>query len=456
MKIKDKNIAVFGIGVTGKSSISALSYLGANVYVIDESSRDDIENALRDIDNIEYEIIDDYEKFNWSKIDLLLKSPGIKLDNKIIKFVSEKSVEIVSDIELAYRIYGGENLIAITGTNGKTTTSTLVAHILQSSGIKAKVVGNIGVGILQEIIDNGLDTTYVVETSSFQLASTKTFAPKIAAITNITPDHIDWHGSYENYIYEKKRLGYNLPETSSLVLNYDDEELMHFNFGLKCKVVYFSVKDKLDNGYYFDEDYICFGDNKIFSRKLINLVGMHNVSNTICAFAMCKLFGLNDNQIVEGIKTFSAIEHRIEPVKKIKDVWYYNDSKGTNVDSTEKAIAGFDSNIILIAGGYDKNAEYDRLFMEPWKIKSIILLGQTKFKIKDTASKYGIKSIEITDNLEEATNKAYSISSSGDVVLFSPACASWGMYKNYEERGRHFKEIVNNIYEKDKKETSTI
>nr|WP_276939346.1 UDP-N-acetylmuramoyl-L-alanine--D-glutamate ligase [Helcococcus sueciensis] len=446
MEIRDKKILVFGLGISGKSSVKALSNLGAKVLIFDDREYEELREDVYSIDEYEFDIIQEDVDIPWSELYCVLKSPGIKLKNGLIQEAVSRGVEVITDIELAYRLYGGDKFISITGTNGKTTVTSAIAHILEQSGEKVRVVGNIGVGLLSEIYNYGLDYTYVVEVSSFQLESIRDFRSKISIITNITPDHLDWHGNFENYINAKKNIYKNIKEDDYLILNKDDEILNKIN--VNANVKYFSIKEKSDC--YYDGEYIINAENK-FERDIINLVGDHNVSNILSAILACNSFGLKFNQILEGIKTFKSIEHRIEFVSEIDGVKYYNDSKGTNIDSTKKALSGFKKNVILIAGGYDKKIEFDELFEDTSNIKYLISLGETAQKINEAAKRNKVLNSLIVKDLDEAMEKAFDLAEKGDVVLLSPACASWGIYKNYIERGNHFKNIVY-AYEKKKEE----
>lgn len=439
MEIKDKKIIVFGLGVTGKSSIKALYELGAKISIYDDRKYEEYKSSIIGLEDYISEIIEDYSQLNWSEYYCVLKSPGIRLDNKFIVEANKKGVEVISDIELAYRIWGGDNFVAVTGTNGKTTTTSLISHILNYCGIKSKVVGNIGIGILYEMLKNGLDTIYALEMSSFQLSNVDQFKPKIAVFTNITPDHTDWHGSFENYFDAKKNIYKNFTDEDTLVLNKDDKLLSKLKINANTK--YFSLIEKADA--YLDGYEIVIG-NDTFNKNILNLVGKHNIANTLAALLAIQQFDLEFNKVIEAIKDFQSIEHRIEFVEEINGVKYYNDSKGTNIDSTKVALLGFENNVILIAGGYDKKVDFDELFEQVDNIKLLILFGDTKYKIHDAAVKMGVNNINIVDNLEEAVQISKENSSKGDTVLFSPACASWDMYENYEQRGNHFKSLVRN------------
>lgn len=437
MNIKNKNIIVFGLGVTGKSSIKALSKMGANIFIYDDRDYDQYKETLLELSDYNFNIINSSKEIIWSEIYCVLKSPGIKLNNNFILEANENNTKVYSDIELAYKLWGGDNFIAITGTNGKTTTTSLVSHILNYCGIKSKVVGNIGVGLLYEILENGLDYVYALELSSFQLSSIEEFRAKVSVITNISEDHTDWHGSFDNYVEAKKNIYKNIKKTDKIILNKDDNLLNDIK--LNANIEYFSLKQEADA--YFDGKELIIG-KKSFSKNLLQLVGKHNIANTLAALLAIKDYNIEYDKIVEAVSKFKSIEHRIEFVKDINSIKFYNDSKGTNIDSTKVALEGFDDNVILIAGGYDKKVDFDDLFINNTNIKKLILFGQTKDKIKFSAEKFGLQNIIVVEDLEEAVNLSFEIGEAGDKVLFSPACASWDMYDNYEQRGNHFKKLV--------------
>lgn len=444
MDVRGKKIVVFGLGVTGISSIKTLSKLGAEVFVYDQKSKEEIEDLLESLPkDFKYEILD-LKDFDNS-FSLVIKSPGIRLDNDFVRLALSMDIEVISDIEFAYRLWGGDRIIAITGTNGKTTTTTAISTILTENKIKNRVVGNIGVGILWEMYEFGKEYFYITEVSSFQLASIRDFKPKVALILNIRPDHIDWHGSFEEYALCKKNLAKNLDKNSVLIMDNDDPILRQFAFEQDSRVKLFSLEDR-SSDYYLENGRLVSKDGSIdIDRSLIKLVGNHNVQNVLAALAVCKELGLKNEALRCGIEAIKPIEHRIELVKFIKGAAYYNDSKGTNVDSTQKAVDGFEKDIILLAGGYDKRADYDILFENPEKFKSLILYGKTRYDIEKSAKKKGVSDIHICENLQEAVAIAYNEAKEGDTVLLSPACASWDQYPNFETRGRHFKELVNKL-----------
>lgn len=430
-----KKVLVYGLGITGISTVKTLDKLGYKVYTYDKNKIND-----ERLEGYNYSPISDVKIED--KYEFVVKSPGIRPDDEVIKIL-EKNNEIITDIELSYRIFKDKKAIAITGTNGKTTTTSLITYVLNESGKKALSVGNIGEGILWQMYNN--DEVFVEEISSFQLHNTKKFKPHIGGILNITPDHIDWHGSFENYTKDKLKLAINQNEEDFLVINHDDEILRENKKNFKGKIYEFSIKEEVERGIYFKNNGLYLKDKEetfLLKKDELKIVGDHNLLNASCAILCLYLFGLDLDEIIKHTKTFKAISHRLEFVKKIKNVSFYNDSKATNVDSAIKAINSFEKNIILIAGGYDKKIDYSPLFEDSkGKIKTMILLGQTKEILENLCKKYKIN-YYIVDNMKEAVDKSFEIMKDFDTVLLSPASASWGMYDNYMQRGDDFKNRV--------------
>lgn len=430
-----KKVLVYGLGITGISTVKTLDKLGYEVFTFDKNK-----NTDERLEGYNYSPISDIKI--EEKYDFVVKSPGIRPDDDIIKIL-EKNNEIITDIELSYRLFKDKKNISITGTNGKTTTTSLISHILNQSGKKAIGVGNIGEGILWQMYKN--DEIFVEEISSFQLHNTKLFKPHIAGILNITPDHIDWHGSFENYIEDKLKIAINQNESDYLIINHDDEILMKNKNKFKAKIYEFSIKEEVQKGIFLKDDALYLKDEKeiyLLKRDDLKIVGDHNLLNVSCAILCLYLFGIDLNEIIKYTKTFKAIDHRLEFVKKIRNVSFYNDSKATNVDSAIKAINSFDKNVILIAGGYDKKIDYTPLFEDTKKkIKTMILMGQTKEILQNLCEKYEIN-YYLANDMKEAVNKSFEIMKDFDTVLLSPASASWGMYDNYMQRGDDFKKRV--------------
>ena len=437
--IENKNILIMGFGVTGKTALKFLKEFPCKIYVYD--SNQDLHKL-----NVEEDFII-FKEEDLDDIDLIVKSPGIYPFHELLEKAREKNIEIISDIELSYRNLKTENVIAVTGTNGKTTTTTILGDILRRVA-KTYVVGNIGRGIL-EITKEASDNDYVViETSSFQLEDTIDFKPHIGVLTYVTSDHLDWHKTRQNYVDAKFKIFKNQDENDFAILNYEDKDLAE-EYKLKAEKYYFSMEKIGDKGAYVDNGKIYFnnGENteEVLDIKDIKIPGDHNVRNIMAAIIACKLLNIDLDLIKKSILSFTGVEHRIEFVREVDGVKYYNDSKGTNPDSTEVAVAAMDGDVVLIAGGYDKGADFDNLIEKSKdKIKTAILFGETAEKISNSCKKSGVE-FYITEDLKKAVELARKLSSSGDDVLLSPACASWDMYKSYEIRGQHFKDLVKEL-----------
>lgn len=441
MNIKKMRILVYGLGVSGISSVKALDKLGAKLYLMDKKvDRENIPEELKDVD---FELMQE-DNFDLSKVDIVLKSPGILYSNPLVKEAISKKIEVISDLELAYRIWGGENIIAITGTNGKTTTCSLLGHILDEANINNRVIGNIGVGILWEMYTYGHEYIYIIECSSFQLKSTSSFEPHISAILNISPDHLNWHLDMIDYVESKKQINKNQRIDDICILNYDDEYYSEFT-DTKARIFNVSNKDEID-GYYCKNDTIyrkSFNSSvKLMDRKSLSLKGNHNVQNALFCIAIAENLEIPTYIIERALSTFKAVEHRIEYVTNLKDIAIYNDSKATNVDSTIKALDSFDNPIILIAGGVDKKVSFDSLFENRNNVKKLILLGENREKIKKVAEKK-VKDISLVKDLNQAVDEAIKSAVDKDIILFSPASASFDMFDNFEQRGKNFKDLIN-------------
>lgn len=453
--MKEKSVLVVGLGISGIASVRALNNLGAKVSAYDIKDRKDMEDIVNDLSDISITYYFNTLEFNSNDFDFVIKSPGIDFDTPIMKKLTNDNMHIIGDLEAGYLI-SKNKFITITGTNGKTTTTTLVGKIIDNSGIDSIVTGNIGSGVFFDSFNAKNDELMVVEASSFQLESTYTFKPYISVITNLTPDHINWHKSEENYYKAKFKVAQNQDLSDFCILNYDDENIKKYIKNINTNICYFSSDEILDEGIYVENDYIVFNYNNKYSKILnindIFIPGRHNIQNVLVACAIGKLLNINDEIIKNTITNFKGVEHRLEYVNTYKGVKFYNDSKGTNPDSSIKAIEGVKKPIILIAGGYDKNSNYDE-FIESFgdKVKDLILLGATKEKIKGCALKHNFNSIHMVENMDEAVKKSFELMESGDTVLLSPACASWGMYPNYEVRGKDFKERVKFYGENKKK-----
>ncbi|MBR3807671.1 MAG: UDP-N-acetylmuramoyl-L-alanine--D-glutamate ligase [Lachnospiraceae bacterium] len=453
MDFLEKNVVVVGAGKSGIGAITLLHSLGANITLFDGNEKADID-VLKEqvasfgvkevyVGNLPEEII--------SSTQMLVLSPGVPTDTEFVDKFRENGTVILGEIELGYQASKGK-LIGITGTNGKTTTTTLVGQIMDEYFGNTFVVGNIGNPYTLEALKTTEDSVTVAEISSFQLETAIDFKPNVSAILNVTPDHLNRHHTMENYAGAKEAIAKNQTVGDTCVLNYENEYTRDFGARCHAKVVYFSSQRKLDEGYYLEgEDIVVAEDKKV--EKLMNihdmnLVGVCNVENVMAAIAIAKAMGVPYENILSTVKRFKAVEHRIEFVATKKGVDYYNDSKGTNPDAAIQGIKAMCKPTILIGGGYDKENEYDE-WIEAFdgKVKLFVLIGQTREKIAACARAHGFEEIVMADTFEEAMDICIQNANPGDAVLLSPACASWGMFPNYEVRGKIFKEIVNSIEE---------
>lgn len=446
-----KKILVAGAGVSGIGAAKLLLALGAQVILYDSNEKLD-EKAVRSKfaseDTIEI-WKGELTKDMVSQTELCVISPGIPLEVPFVEVLKAAGVPLWSEIELAFRAGKGK-LAAITGTNGKTTTTALVGEIFSNAVESAFTVGNIGIPYTQEALNMRDDSLTVVECSSFQLETIIDFKPDVSAILNITEDHLNRHKTMDNYARIKENIAMNQDQNGTCVLNYEDERLREFGSQLKIPVIFFSSVRKLDQGIYLDDDMIVLkrGDQVIdFVRTTeMNIIGQHNYENAMAAAAIAWAMGIDVEIIRKTLREFKAVEHRIEYVAEKQGVVYYNDSKGTNPDAAIKAVQAMNRPTILIAGGYDKQSEYDE-----WigtfgsTIKHMILMGVTAPKIADCARKHGFTDYEFVDSMEAAVKAAAQKAQPGYAVLLSPACASWDMFPNYEVRGRVFKDCVHTL-----------
>lgn len=379
-------------------------------------------------------------------IDICVVSPGVPLDTPVMMTVSSCGIPVIGEIELAY-LYEKGDIIAITGTNGKTTTTSLVYEIVRSHIKDALLVGNIEIPYTGLVSSSKPGGATVAEISSFQLETMITFKPKVCAVLNITPDHLDRHKTMENYAKIKTSIAKNQTAEDYCILNYEDGRLRAFGKVPKSKVIFFSSLRDLSDGYFYKDGTIYYAENgraeAFINVSETNLVGLHNFENIMAAVAMTRAFGIPDEVIKKAVCSFNAVEHRIEFIGEKSGVRYYNDSKGTNTDAAIKAIDAMPSKTVLIGGGYDKNADFSQWVSHfPGKVRKLILIGQTKEKIAAACNKIGFKDYIFADDLKQAVDLCRSFAVRGDCVLLSPACASWGMFKNYQQRGHMFKEYV--------------
>lgn len=443
---------------TGKSGIGATKLLvnhGVKVYLFDENKDRDIEAIKEKTGDSELVQIElgELGEDALSSSQLMVISPGIPVDAPFTDVVRNAGIPIWSEIELAYH-YGKGKIAAITGTNGKTTTTALVGEIVKAHNAKTIVVGNIGIPYTELCDTTDDDSDTVAEISSFQLETVIDFHPNVSAILNLTPDHLNRHYTFENYGNVKFSITKNQTMDDVTVLNYDDEHTRAMGEKAKdhCHVVYFSRLEKPAGGVYVEDGDIILedGDKKInvLAIKDLKLMGAHNVENVLAAVGISYYMGVPVDVIRDVATSFKAVAHRIEYVDTVDGVAYYNDSKGTNPDAAIKGIQAMVAPTFLIGGGYDKGSEYDE-WIEAFdgKVKWLVLIGQTAQKIADCAKRHGFNSIIFEENLQDAVAYCHENAVDGDAVLLSPACASWGQFDNYEQRGDMFKKYVRSYKE---------
>lgn len=448
MDMKNKKVLVFGSGISGIGAGKLLEQVGASVVLYDGKETLDKEVLKAQLgDDTKAEIIlGELSEEVMETLDLVVMSPGVPTDLPVVLKMRDMGIPIWGEVELAYT-YGKGDVLAITGTNGKTTTTALLGEIMKNYKESVFVVGNIGNPYTAAALEMREDSVAVAEMSSFQLETIHEFRPKVSAILNITPDHLNRHHTMEAYIKAKEDIAKNQTKEDTCVLNYEDEVTRKIGENVKANVLYFSSQRKLDRGIYLDDGNIIFRQDEeilVCNVNELKLLGTHNYENVMAAVAMAAAYGTPMEIIRRTIKEFAGVEHRIEFVREKDGVAYYNDSKGTNPDAAIKGIQAMNRLTVLIGGGYDKDSEYEEWIQAfDGKVKLLVLVGATKEKIAEAAERVGFVSYVMADSFEEAVEKCIEAAEPGDAVLLSPACASWGMFKNYEERGDKFKELVN-------------
>jgi UDP-N-acetylmuramoylalanine--D-glutamate ligase len=447
MELKGKKVLVVGLGKSGLAAALFLRRRGAQVTVSDVRSA---EALAKDIPALLEEGImvetGGHGLLTFRRQDLIVVSPGVPLNTPELAQVRSFGLPVIGELELAARFIKGK-LLAITGSNGKTTTTALVGEILEKAGMPTLVGGNIGVPVVA-LIDQSTDATWsVLEVSSFQLESTQRFHPSIAVILNITPDHLDRHGSFENYALAKERIFAAQDEHDFVVLNADNARAAQAAGRSVAKVYFFSIEHSVLRGAWVEDGIVVYRPakdepiEKVMPLSGIPLKGAHNVENVLSAVCAARLAGASVAQIRSGIEGFKAVEHRLEYVATINGVDFYNDSKATNVDATAKAVASFSTGIHLIMGGKDKASDYTQLAqLVRAHVRAIYTIGSAAAKIESQLR--GVVSIHSCETLDNAVTAAAAAARPREVVLLAPACSSFDQFENYEQRGRIFKELV--------------
>lgn len=449
----NKKVLVIGMGRSGKASAIALLEKGAAVSIQDSKPAEEIDAAF--LEQMREQGVEEYlgrVPEDMSAFDMLVLSPGVPPALGFVRDAKAAGAEVISELELAYRLCEGR-FVGITGTNGKTTTTTLVGEIYKAAGRDTIVGGNIGNAIAVDAMHAGKDTWMITEISSFQLETISEFRPEVSAILNLTPDHMDRHHTMEEYGRVKAQIFANQTEDQYCVLNLDDPASFELaaREGCRAKVVPFSRTRQMEFGAFVKDGRIVIrtedgSEIDICGTDELLIPGSHNLENALAAAAVCCFGGIDPEVIGAVMRSFAGVSHRIELCGEKDGVRYVNDSKGTNTDAAIKAIEAMKENIILIAGGYDKGASYETFIDTfPGRVKALVLLGKTAPKIRAAAEAAGFTNITMAADMEECVRAASQMAQPGDVVLLSPACASWDMYDNFEQRGDHFKECVQKL-----------
>lgn len=449
-RYEHKKVLVLGLALSGVNAAKLLHALGALVTVNDYKNFDEnpqaqelLESGIRVVTGGHpVELLD--EDFEW-----VVKNPGIMYNNPIIVKAIEKGIPVITEVELAYEV-AESTIIGITGTNGKTTTTTMIAELLNAGRSKghAYVAGNIGTPASLVAQKATADDEIVMELSSFQLMGITELKPHIAVITNIYSAHLDYHGTRDEYVTAKMNITKNQTEKDYLILNWDQLELRKLAKQSKAQIIPFSRKEFLENGVYLQDGVIYYQREPIMAKETILVPGEHNVENAMAAIAVAKLLNQENGVIRNSLENFAGVKHRTQFVMELEERRFYNDSKATNTLATENALKGFDVPIILLAGGLDRGNDFDDLIPTiSNKVKALIVFGETAMKLSEAGKKAGIETIIPVQNVEAAVPVAYELSEPNDVILLSPACASWDQYRSFEVRGDAFIHSVEQVAE---------
>ncbi|MFT8324701.1 Mur ligase family protein [Oenococcus sicerae] len=424
----NKKVLVYGWARSGKAVYQLLKKLNADVYVTADDRPDDLFADTKFVTDID------------KSFDLLVKNPGIRYEKPIIEKALEWHIPVLTEVQVALDQFKGE-VMAVTGSNGKTTTTTLIGQMLAADNVDVKVGGNIGIPVSELLLPDVQPKVLMLELSSFQLLGAQNIKPKIAVITNLFASHIDFHHTRENYLQAKFSITQHQTTDDYLILNDASSDSKDFARRSQADAYYFSPTNTSVNTY-VNDGAIYFEDEKIIDTSKIVLVGEHNLENILAAVTAAKIFGVSNHAIEKILSSFTGLEHRLEPVGSIHDRIVYNDSKATDIEATQKALGSFNDQIVLIAGGLDRGDDLNRLTPNLKNVVLLICYGQTKYKLEKAGQAAGVKQIIIVDDLAQATLAAKKNSQAGQVLLFSPAAASWDQFPNFEIRGTEFKKMI--------------
>ena len=442
---KNNKILILGFAKSGYEAAKFLLERGNEVYLTDMKTDHD-KDQMKELEDlgIKFVLGEHPDNLLDSSFDYLIKNPGVPIDHKYVLKAHELGIEVINEVEMAYRLLPKDvKLVAITGTNGKTTTTTLVYKFLVEDGKSAHLTGNIGFPLTGFLDKLKKDDIIVMETSCQQLENLTKFNPDVAVMTNLSPAHIDFLKSYDNYKRVKTKIFQNHTSKNVAILNIENEDVMDTTKDIKSTVKYFSSKKEI-NGSYIKDNAIYYYDEKVVDIDDIRLIGVHNYENIMAAIMVVKEFGVKNESIVNVLKNFYGVEHRIEFVRDYKGIKFYNDSKATNIKATQTALSSFKTPVIILLGGLDRGHDFFELKEYMKYVKHVVALGQCRNRVEEFAKALGIPCTNV-ETLKEAVGEAFKVAVSGDTVLLSPASASWDQYKRFEDRGDEFKELVNKL-----------
>ena len=442
---ENNKILILGFARSGYEAAKFLVNRGNEVILTDMKTDHDKEQIkeLKDL-GVKLVLGEHPDDLLDSSFDYLIKNPGVPIDHKYVLKAHELGIEVINEVEMAYRMFPeGVKLVAITGTNGKTTTTTLIHKFLIKDGRRAHLTGNIGFPLTGFLKDLKKGDIIVMETSCQQLENLTKFNPDIAVMTNLSPAHIDFLKSYENYKRVKTKIFQNHDASKIAILNLENEDVMESTKDIKSTIKYFSSKKEI-NGSYIKDNAIYYYDEKIIDLKDIKLIGVHNYENIMAAIMVVKELGVKNESIVDVLKNFYGVEHRIEFVRELNDIKFYNDSKATNIKATQIALSSFKTPVIILLGGLDRGHDFFELKDYMKYVKYVVALGECRNRVESFAKELGIPCSNV-EVMKDAVKEAYKHAEKGDTILLSPASASWDQYKKFEDRGDEFKELVNKL-----------
>lgn len=442
---QNNKILILGFARSGYEAAKVLLKRGNTVYLTDMKTEHD-ESQMKELEElgIHFVLGEHPDDLLDSSFDYLIKNPGVPIDHKYVLKAKELGIEVINEVEMAYRLLPKDiKFVGITGTNGKTTTTTLIYKFLLQDGKRAHLTGNIGYPLCSFLDKLESGDIIVMETSCQQLENLSKFNPDIAVMTNLSPAHVDFFKTYENYKRVKTKIFQNHTKDNIAILNLESEDVIESTKDIKSTVKYFSSKKEI-NGCYLKDEAIYYYDEKIVNLNDIQLIGVHNYENIMAAIMVVKELGVSNDSITAVLKDFKGVEHRIEYVRELNGVKYYNDSKATNIKATQIALSSFKNPVIILLGGLDRGHDFFELKDYMKYVKHIVALGQCRNRVEEFAKELGIPCTNV-ETMKEAVPAAYAVAKEGDTVLLSPASASWDQYKKFEDRGDEFKELVNEL-----------